>query len=226
MIDSEIKDDNYIYANLNENNYLAAIDWNSLLTIMETELDTAGDYLLKSDLIQLKGLCNQMDEVSFLPLDSTEISPMIARRNMQFYEIVNNVISSGKSEGIYSRKDLRAASGLYWYGNYFEIGDFLYLLKFDNKNWHEWRNTPIWLEVYGTGWREYGKGWRKDTKERSKVRNALSELESHTNNRLFFDQDDVAIIPLKVELGAVKDQVVESIKQQIEEINLLLNRKY
>lgn len=213
------KEGNYVYAKLNENNYLAAIDWISLLTLMETELDSAGDYLFKSDLLQLKGLCNQMDEEAFLPLDSAEISPMIARRNMQFHEIVNEVISSGKSEGIYSQDRLRPAAGLYYYGNYFQYGDFLYFLKFDNKNWYEWRNTPIWLEVYG-------KRWREDTRERPKVKKALSELESHTKNRLFFNQYDVAIVPLKFELGVAKNKVVKSIKQQIEEINSILIRNY
>lgn len=213
------KEENYVFANLNENNYLAAIGWNSLLTLMETQLDSAGDYLFKSDLLQLKGLCTQMDEEAFLPIDSSEISPMVARRNMQFQEIVNDVINSGKVEGIYSQEGSRSAAGLYYYGHYFEYGDFLYFLKFDNKNWHELRNTPIWLEVYG-------KGWRKAAGERSKVKMALSELESHDNNRLFFDNYNVALIPLKVELGVDKNQVVKSIKQQIEEINNLLIRNY
>ena len=216
---SEIRDEYHISANLNENNYLAVIDWNSLLTLIETELDNAGDYLIKSDLLQLKGLCNQMDEESFLPIDSIEISPMIAKRNMQFYDIVDEVTANGISRGIYSREGLRSGSGLYYYAQYFKIGEFVYGLKFDNKNWNQLRNTPIWLEVYG-------RGWRKATEERPKVKKALYDLESHEQNRLFFDQYNIALVPLKIELGVEKKNIIQSLTLQIEEIDKLLKENY
>ncbi len=85
-IRDEIREHHKISAKLNDNHHLAVTDWNTLLTLMETELEAAGDHVFKSDLLQLKGLCNQMDEEAFLPLHSQEISPMIARRNMQFCE--------------------------------------------------------------------------------------------------------------------------------------------
>lgn len=209
----------HIYANLNENNYLAAIDWNSLLTLIETELDAAGDYQIKSDLLQLKGLCNQMDEKSFLPIDSAEISPMIARRNMQFYDIVNEVVSNGQSKGIYSKRGLTSGGGYYYYANYFQIDEFIYGLKFDNESWYERLNTPLWLEVYG-------KGWRGESKERPKVKKALSVLRFHKQNELFFDKLEVALVPLKIELGVEKNRIIESLTKQIEEIDSLLKKSY
>ena len=216
---SEIRNDYQISANLNENNYIAIIDWNSLLTLIETELDNAGDYLIKSDLLQLKGLCNQMDEESFLPIDSVEISPMIAKRNMQFYDILNEVKNIGVSKGIYSKEGLTSGGGIYYYTNYFKIDEFFYGLKFDNESWSKRFNTPIWLEVYG-------KGWRSSPEERPIVKKALSDLESYEQNRLFFDQSNVALIPLKIELGVEKNKVVESLILQIEEINHILNENY
>lgn len=216
---SENRDDHHISANLNKNNYLAAIDWNSLLTLIETELDNAGDYLIKSDLLQLKGLCNQMDEESFLPIDSVEISPMIAKRNMQFYDIINEIIQNGISQGIYSKEGLSSGGGIYYYAQYFKIGEFVYGLKFDNKSWNQLRNTPIWLEAYG-------KGWRKAIAERPKVKKALYDLESHEQNRLFFDQYNIALIPLKIEIGVEKKNITESLTLQIEEIDMLLKENY
>jgi hypothetical protein len=215
----EIRDDNRIAANLNDNNYLAAIDWNSLLTLIETELDASGDYQIKSDLLQLKGLCNQMDEESFLPIDSAEISPMIARRNMQFYDIVNETVNTGQAKGIYSKDGLTAGSGIYYYTNYFQIGEFFYGLRFDNKSWYKRFNTPIWLEVYG-------KGWRSSPEERPKVKKALSYLKSYDDNKIFFDKFEIALIPLKLELRCEKTRVIESILQQIQGINSLLEKYY
>ncbi len=51
---------------------LCVTDWNSLLNVIETELDASGDYRTKSDVIQLKGLCDQMDEEAFLPIDQQD----------------------------------------------------------------------------------------------------------------------------------------------------------
>ena len=218
-LESETRDHYHISANLNQNNYLAAIDWNSLLTLIETELDAAGDYLIKSDLLQLKGLCNQMDEESFLPIDSTEISPMIARRNMQFYDIVNEVISIGQSKGIYSKNRLTAGGGMYYYANYFQIDEFFYGLRFDNESWYNRLNTPLWLEVYG-------KGWRKAPEERPKVKKALSDLKSYKKNKLFFDKFEVALVPLKIELGVEKNRIIESLIKQIDEIDNLLKKNF
>lgn len=216
---SEKRENYLICANLNDNNYLAAIDWNSLLTLIETELDTAGDYQIKSDLLQLKGLCSQMDGESFLPIDSVEISPMIARRNMQFYDIVNEVVSIGHSKGNYSKDGLTSGSGIYYYTNYFQIDEFFYGLRFDNESWCKRFNTPIWLEVYG-------KGWRSAPEERSKVKKALSNPQSFKQTKLFFDKSEVALVPLEIELGVEKSRIIHYLTKQIGDINNFLTENY
>ena len=46
-----------------------------------------------------------MDEESFLPIDSVEISPMIAKRNMQFYDIINEIVQIRDfSENLFKRR--------------------------------------------------------------------------------------------------------------------------
>ena len=93
IITNTIRKPHLISGDLNQNHVIAVTDWNSLLKIIETALDASGDYKIKSDVMQLMGLCDQMDEESFLPLNSNEISPMIAKRNIQFPELVDKMRS-------------------------------------------------------------------------------------------------------------------------------------
>ena len=140
-----------IYGNLNQNQVLCVTDWSSLLSHIETELDVTGDYRIKSDVLQLKGLCDQMDEKAFLPLDSMEINPMIPKRNIQFAELVDNVIEYGKEKNFSQDNTLSHSTGKHSYGRYIMIGNYYFNFKFDNKLWSDVRNNPFWLEVWGTG---------------------------------------------------------------------------
>lgn len=213
LINNEIKAESYIFSKINDYNYLAVVDWNSMLNIIETELDNASDYIIKSDLIQLRGLCHQMDSESFLPFDSHEISPMIAKKNLQIYDIIEEVLSKGHANGILRKGSPGCTK--YWYLRYFVIQDYNFFLSFDNEKWYGLFNSPLWLGLYG-------KGWLNDKKERNKVKKALTSY----NSRIFFDKNNVAAIPLKIKLGVEKHQVVESVLNQIEEIFQNLNNNY
>lgn len=206
-----------IWGKINENNYLCVTNWHSMMNILETEIEAHNDYKTKSDIIQLKGLISQIEEASFLPLNSIELSPSIAKRNLQFAQLVDDIITVGKAEGQYSTEGVKASCGLNWYGRYFKINDFHYVLKFDNRLWNEFRDTPLWLGLYG-------KGWLSAKEERSKVKKALIKLDEE--NKLFNEIWDVSVIPIKLELNSEKDKVVKSILSQIDEYHHLLEQNY
>lgn len=211
-LDNENRENSYIHAKVSDKNYLAVTDWITLLNFIETQLDKNGDYVTKADLIQLKGLCEQMDEETFLPIDSQEISPMIARRNIDFCDIVNQVVTTGVARGTYSSKGCRSAGGLYYYGRYFLINDNYYFIQFNSQNWYELQNTPFWLMCYGKDL------YKID--ERSKIQKALVKLE--LEEKLYLTYDNVPLIPLKLELGVDKTIIVKSFIKQIAEISDLL----
>lgn len=216
-LDKENRGKSYIHAKVSDKNYLAVTDWNSLLAFIEAHLDSNGDHVTRADLIQLKGLCEQMDEETFLPLDSQEISPMIARRNIDFSDIIDDVVISGVSQEICSIEGCKSISSKGNYGRLLFIGNNNYFIEFNHKLWYEYQNNPFWLMCYG-------KGWLSAVEERPKVKKALMKLE--LEEKLYFTGDDVALIPLKLELGVDKSVVVESILNQITEINDLLEKNY
>ena len=158
-----------------------------------------------------------MDEETFLPIDSQEISPMIARRNVDFCDIVDQVVTTGASRKIYSTEKCRTAGGLYYYGRIFIINANYYFIQFNSRNWYELQNTPFWLMCYG-------KGVYNASEERPKVKKALAKLELEES--IYFNNDNVALIPLKLELGVDKTVIVESLIKQIAEISELLEENY
>jgi hypothetical protein len=218
VIEKTVRKPHVIHGSLNKNHEICVTDWNSLLKVIETELDAVGDYITKSDLIQLRGLCDQMDEEAFLPIDPQEISPMIAKRNIQFAELVDNVIAHGISKDLFQLDGLKQSSGTFHYGRYFKINDYNFNFKFDNRLWNELRNTPFWLQVFG-------KGWRHNKEERIKIKKVLVELESDDYG-IFYDVDDLALVPIELEFRVEKEEVVKSLTNQIYKIFLLLDEKY
>lgn len=220
-IDIELIDDeiHFILGKINSKDYLCVIDWNSLLNILETELDIAGDQNAKADLIQLRGLCDQVDQEAFLPLNSEEISPMIGKRNAQFADIVEKALEVGFRKGVYDKSGLRQSNGKYHSGRYFRINKYNFLLSFDNKMWSEIFNTPLWLNVFG-------ESWSNDIKELLKVQKALSKLELEHPKRLFKDHDNLPVVPIKLKLGLDEQTVINSINEQINEITMILDDYY
>lgn len=211
---------NFYNYKINEFHSLALSSWNSLLDSIINELDQNNDTVAKGDVLQLKGLCSKMDSDAFLPIKSNEISPGIAKRNMQFSALVDDIIFAGVKKNLCSTNSgkLKTTTGPNHYGRYFKLGGYYCCaLKFDNTRWGQFRNTPLWLEVYGKEW--------GSKNERYKTRQALASLETQNPSRLLFI-DELPVIPLKIPLGVTRDLVLQSLLDELDSIYQLLNKNY
>ena len=200
---------------LNDHNSLAITNWDALLNVISTELDLAGDIISKSDLVQLQGLCSQMDSEAFLPIRAEEISPDIARLNLQFAEIVDDTISRAVAMGLCSTKGLRAVGGSDYYIRYFSMEGVPCCLGVHYSRWRKFFNTPLWLAVYGRKWKDF-----------NKVKRALFELEMNVPKRLFVEDNGLPVVPIKLETGVEKENVVSSVISQLKDIGDILQRNY
>jgi PAS domain S-box-containing protein len=63
---------------------LVIVSWAHLLTTARSAMDAAGEDRLVADIIQLQGLCEQMDADAFFPLTSEELTGPLGRRVIQF----------------------------------------------------------------------------------------------------------------------------------------------
>jgi hypothetical protein len=200
---------------IDANRVLALVSWRSVLSFLLRELDTAGQSNIVSDIMQLQGLCDQMDSEAFLPLHSEELSSNIGRRICEYCELVNEVTEGLLAEGLISTKGLRASAGLVYYGRNLILNEFGCFLHFNAEFWSEQRETPLWLEVKGPDWK-----FSEIAKER------LAKLEVEVPSRLIEDRDtDGLYIPLFMPVGVEKNEVVQSLLAQIREIAGYLKAK-
>ncbi|MEW5985524.1 MAG: hypothetical protein AB1791_02720 [Chloroflexota bacterium] len=189
---------------------LALTSWRSILAFIRRTLEAAGEIEAASDVAQLQGLCQRMDDNAFLPLRSEELTANIGRRVYQFCQLVNDVTNMALSEGLASTEGLRATGGFGWYGRYMKLFDIPCLLKFDANLWARYRETPIWLRVYG-----------KDWKFSQSIKDALAQLELADPVRLILVNDEL-VVPMCIPIGVEKNQVVAELMTQFREVANLL----
>ncbi|MGG3471344.1 hypothetical protein ABES02_28220 [Neobacillus pocheonensis] len=211
--------ENIIFVKITENKRLAITNWDYLLNEMISQMAVQQDDLLKGDVIQLLGLCSEMDNEAFLPIQEDELTSAIARRNMNYSDIVDELLAKGIADGIFSTENgkLRASGGPYHYKKYFKCGEFFGDVSFDSRAWMQLYNTPFWLKIYGKEW--------SNPHELDKVRLALSPLLSTTPKQLYI-MDRVPHIPLFVKYRVEKYKLVEELLNQAEEIFTLLKDNY
>lgn len=200
----------FIAANVTETKVVAIVSWRTVLSAILTMVESANQTTVISDTRQLIGLCDRMDDEAFLPLRSEELAPQIGKRIVQFCQIIDEVTERAVNETIASVKNLKASSGLGWYGRYMRIYDQGCCLHFNAHQWSKSRETPIYLEVLDEKW-----GFNQ------KLKDALSCLERETPPRMFLNGKSIEI-PIFLPIGVEKDKVVDAIYSQFKEIAGLL----
>lgn len=134
--------------------HLILMDWSSLLNVLADA--AASDSLISSDIQQLRGLCQQEDDGAFLPINTAELGPALARRIPWLNRLVDDIVDShGVAERWMSTENLRATSQRDGYGRYFRFrrttghvftGDRFLCVDF--QLWATRADTPLWLKLW------------------------------------------------------------------------------
>lgn len=189
---------------------LALTSWRVLLAYLLQAAEADSKPAVASDIRQLQGLCDYLDETAFLPLQSEELTAITGTRITQYCQLVDDITERLVAEGIASTKRLRATSIRGAYLRYMSIHGFGCAVSFSPRLWGEHRSTPLWFSVLGPDWRPS-----------SIARERLQRLEMEVPPRLIIIDDQVAV-PLHLPLGTEKAQVVEALLAQVKEIADLL----
>lgn len=197
-------------ARLTAGRTLALTSWRVLLAYLLQATEADNEPVTASDIRQLQGLCEYMDETAFLPLQSEELTANTGTRIMQYCQLVDDTTERLIADGIASTKGLRATSIRGAYLRYMRIHEFGCWMSFSSTLWSKCRSTPLWFSVKGPDWRSS-----------SEVKERLQRLEIEIPPRLII-MDDIVVIPLHLPSGAEKAQVVEALLEQVKEIADLL----
>ena len=188
---------------------LMLTSWAALLGRMAARAGEAGESGVESDIRQLRGLANRMDEDAFLPIRSEELGPEIPRRLLGLPRLVDDAIAYGSEAG-WATKDGGGSAGRHFYGHFFLLCGAHVWFGVDFKLWARNGDTPLWLQLNKGG----GRAGRSPTIGLEAARRALG-LPS-----------DVRHAPVHLPVGVEYDAVLANVVDQLERIGRTGNPCY
>ncbi len=196
---------------------LMLTSWKHLLDRMAFEAGAAGDSRAETNIIQLLGLTQRMDEDVPLPIRSEELGPEIPRRILSLQRIITDVTERGKSPGWIDTSGLSTSPSVGGWGRYVRLGHIgstsrtgaLFGYSYDF--WAR-RHTPLRLRI---------EEWDGDMRL-SEVRRRLEPLRQEDPPGII-EEDGRLRIPIYLPVGVEETAVVDTVFARLEYIARLLD---
>lgn len=187
--------------------------WSRLLSALEFEV--ADDQGARSDILQLRSLCEAADIKAFIPISSTEITDQRTPAFiLQLNTIVQVSVDMAVAENVLSHK------GLAWGGRMDRVGRYA---RFSSEQgagfwfgtsfplWREHGGTPLWLVFDRT---EFGRA--------HEVRPLLEPWAAREGIFTAWD-DNEFVVAIDIETGEEKDRVIKGIVDRFRKISVVLS---
>lgn len=127
--------------------------WKTVLDTMEIDIGNS-EFEVRADILQLRGLCERIDNDSFLPISEEDLSPSIPKRILSYVNIVEKVIQKLVSNEIVDKDGFRKTGQAYGCTFYCGVKPLQLALEVNLKNWAKYADTPIWLNLSIIGSKE------------------------------------------------------------------------
>lgn len=185
------------------NRMLAITCWDRVLEWLEY---AANQDSIKQDILQLRGLTEQMNTDEFLPLREDEVTNIgVARRLINYSQLIEEIVNHLIADGIASKKGLKPTHGYTTAGRYLKLHKrFGLWLGVDLEAWRDWGITPMWLKQHTGGSFAGVPGKTAD-------QNVSLFDEAQANKGVLY-------IPIRLKTGVERDDVIEDAVQQMRSI--------
>ena len=134
---------------LTNNRFLFVVAWKQILDSVRDTLVRADERALISDLDQIIGFCQKMDDIAFLPILDTDLSPSNGKRIYSYYLLVDKLLDELRKHVSVDLTGLRATPQYGGYVRYFRASGLALSLTLNFKFWYEHAETPFWIGLYG-----------------------------------------------------------------------------
>ncbi len=176
--------------------------------VLERLLDAAGSGghdNIRHDILQLRGLTSQMDAEAFLPLREDEATDQdVARRLINYVELIPDIIEQLKRSEIADTKGLRPGNTTHSAGRFFRI--------------HAHQEFVSWLGIHLIAWQDAGISplWWRFHQETGVVADhfkTIPELFEGVTSR-----PNGLYVPIRLRTGVERERVIADAVAQIERI--------
>ena len=203
-LESESTADNITWARTGHRT-LAVTSWKHVLGTLEQAAAAEGHSALQQDIVQLRGLTDQMNAGEFLPLREDEVTDVnVARRLTNYSGLIEEIVGRLVTDGVADTKGTRPTHGYTSAGRYLSLhSKFGVWLGVDLEAWRDRGITPIWSKYDTNGSFSGIEG---------KIRQAekLFDDAQETNGSLY--------LPIRLTTGAERDRVVDDAARQMRSI--------
>ncbi|MCX6690807.1 MAG: hypothetical protein NTW33_01835 [Methanoregula sp.] len=193
--------------------YLALTSWTRLISTLE--LEVADDPSARSDLLQLKALCEAADSDEFKPISAERVSDQrIPAFILQLTTIVQDSIDSAANEDILKLDGLRASVSSARIGRY---------VKFRGRR----KIGAFWLGIHFSLWKLHGRTpfWLVSSKHQwglpDVVWPLLKPWAAKEGVFAIFENDEL-VVAIDLAFGEDKDEVVRRVVDRLNEIAKVL----
>jgi hypothetical protein len=191
---------------------LAITSWTKLLAFLELEL--ADEPSARSDLLQLKALCDAEDTDAFTPLSTEEISDQrTPKLLLQLSAALEGAVKLGTTKEILDTKGLMPQSSSERIGRYIKFNstpNFVVWVGINFVLWKKYGHTPLWIVFYPN-----------EFKKSQAAKLLLEEWSAKNGN---FRHNNEIVIPFDLPTGEDKDEVIRSILDQFKNIIAVYNQ--
>lgn len=187
---------------------MAITSWEYVLKRLRQTANAIGNETLEQDIVQLRGLTDQMNTAEFLPLQGDEVTDVnVARRLINYSDLIEDITKRVKADGIADTEGLRPTHGWYTAGRYLLVhSKFGLWMGVHLQAWRDYGITPVWLEIYPSSPFSGVSG-----KSLQKIKNLIKDAQESDDGRRLF-------IPIRLSTGIERDRLIEEGVKQFHSI--------
>jgi len=193
------------YAHICGEHFMAATSWRCLLDALYSEVPLPEETDCRNDIIQLRGLCDMMDQEEILPLGKNEISDQqTALRIVNFIDLAHAIVDQATGQPC-ARSHLKYGSGAY-----LDIANYRAWVGFGAWTWHQNGISPIWVQFLSRT-------------QMDEIREKLTPLRRTSPRRYFESQNGrIVMVPILLKTEVEKYHIIQNPVDQIHELAKLL----
>jgi hypothetical protein len=194
---------------VDNNKSIIITNWTFLLNHLKNTLNDNNEKLLVSDVDQLIGFCEIIDNSSFLPINETDLSPSIAKRINSYYDLCDKVFDKLLTIYNFNTSGNKATGLRNGYARYFTIDNNGMGFVLNMKFWEKYYDTPFWYFVK-EGWYEQSVEFKKKLSQIAiKLKLRTIEYENILYFAIFPDVDEVEEVLLNKVVNIIQNIIME-----------------